>query len=212
MTVRVPARGKDGLVARWVHRENVGSLPFPDDEAGRALAASVGATVEELNAEPVDEVAADVLFDAIADTGLMGFAEQEEVDRKRASFIKSDGSFNADVFGSSLTRSRANTVSAKSVVWAWFAAPLLIGSHYLPQIMEMKADIDAQVAMNWELHPWTLIIPALPILGVGYRAATFVPACERPDYVEKPRPLNYQEVSEVGAERGDKSRPAADGC
>ena len=40
-------------MARWVHRENVGSLPFPDDEAGRALAASVGATVAELNAEPV---------------------------------------------------------------------------------------------------------------------------------------------------------------
>ena len=58
-----------GLVARWVHRENVGSLPFPDDAAGRALAASVGATVAELNAEPVDETAADVLFDAISDTG-----------------------------------------------------------------------------------------------------------------------------------------------
>ena len=40
-----------GLVARWVHRENCGSLPFPDDEEGRALAASFGATVEELNAE-----------------------------------------------------------------------------------------------------------------------------------------------------------------
>lgn len=61
-----------GLVARWVHRENVGQLPFPDDEEGRALAASVGATVEELNAESVDELAADVLFDALADTGMMG--------------------------------------------------------------------------------------------------------------------------------------------
>jgi hypothetical protein len=30
-----------------------GSLPFQDDEEGRALAASVGATVEELNAEAV---------------------------------------------------------------------------------------------------------------------------------------------------------------
>ena len=29
-----------GLVARWVHRENCGSLPFPDDEEGRALAAA----------------------------------------------------------------------------------------------------------------------------------------------------------------------------
>ena len=49
------------LVARWVHRESVGSLPFADDAEGRALAASVGSTVEELNAEPVDELAADVV-------------------------------------------------------------------------------------------------------------------------------------------------------
>jgi hypothetical protein len=36
-----------GLVARWVHNENVGQLPFTDE----ALAASIGATVEELNQE-----------------------------------------------------------------------------------------------------------------------------------------------------------------
>ena len=76
-----------GLVARWVHRENVGLLPFPDDAEGRALAASVGCTVAELNAEPVDELAADVVFDAMSQTGLIGFAEQDEVDRARASFL-----------------------------------------------------------------------------------------------------------------------------
>ena len=65
-------------MARWVHRESVGSLPFEDTEENRALAASVGSTVEELNATPVDDVAADVVFDALSQTGLIGFAEQEQ--------------------------------------------------------------------------------------------------------------------------------------
>ena len=46
-----------GLVQRWAHGENVAMLPFTD----AALAASVGATVEELNAEPVDPLAAEIV-------------------------------------------------------------------------------------------------------------------------------------------------------
>ena len=60
-----------------MHREAVSSLPFADDAEGRALAASVGATVAELNAEPVDAIAADVVFDALSMTGMTGFVGAE---------------------------------------------------------------------------------------------------------------------------------------
>jgi len=180
-----------GLVARWVHRENVGSLPFPDDEAGRALAASVGATVEELNAEPVDETAADVVFDALSHTGMVGFADSEDVDRKRASFLTTDGGFNAETFDRSLAISRVNTASALSAVRV--VPPLFavgVGYHHLPQILEMSADFQAQIERNWAHHPWTFLLPVVPLVAIVYRAVTFVPAMERPDM---PHPLTYQE-------------------
>lgn len=135
-----------GLVARWVHRENVGSLPFPDDAAGRALAASVGATVAELNAEAVEPLAADVVFDALSHTGMVGFADSEDVDRKRASFLTAAGGFNAERFDGSLARSRLNTASALSAVRV--VPPLFafgVAYHHLPQILEMGADFQAQL-------------------------------------------------------------------
>lgn len=84
---------------------------------------------------PVDEVAADVVFDAMSQTGLIGFAEQEEVDRKRESFLTSDGGFDADSFGASLVRSRINTAAALSGVRV--VPPLIglgIGVRYLDQV------------------------------------------------------------------------------
>lgn len=50
-----------GLVQRWVLCENTQLLPFTDE----ALAASVGATAAELNAEPIDALAANIVFDAL---------------------------------------------------------------------------------------------------------------------------------------------------
>lgn len=178
-----------GLVARWVHRENCGSLPFPDDEAGRALAASVGATVEELNAEAVDPIAADVLFDAIADTGLMGFAEEEAVDRKRASFLTASGGFNADAFGGAILRSRVNTAAAVSGVRV--VPPTIfagVGLAHLDDLKDMYEASRASFELNMATHPWTIAIPlcGIPLFA---RAMTFTPPRER----SRDRTLNYQE-------------------
>ena len=63
---RTPARrafcNRNNLVQRWVHSENVGLLPFTDE----AMAASVGATAAELDAEPIDKLAAEIVFDALS--------------------------------------------------------------------------------------------------------------------------------------------------
>ena len=50
---------------RWAHNENLALLPFGEalDDGGVALAASVGATPAELQAEPLDPLALDVVFD-----------------------------------------------------------------------------------------------------------------------------------------------------
>ena len=55
------------LVQRWAHNENLALLPFGEalDDGGVALAASVGATPAELQAEPLDPLALDVVFDAL---------------------------------------------------------------------------------------------------------------------------------------------------
>ena len=109
----------------------------------------------------------------LAHTGLVGFAEEEEVDRKRASFLTSDGGFNANAFGSSLTRSRVHTAAALSGVRV---VPALIafgiGYHYMPQLIEMRAEIEAQLALNWRLHPWTCLLPVLPVGGLMYQVSS----------------------------------------
>ena len=183
-------------MARWVHRENVAKLPFPDDEEGRALAASIGATVAELNAEAVDDLAADVVFDAMSQTGLIGFAEQEDVDRKRDSFLTSDGAFDAEAFNGALTRSRLNTAAALSVARVVPALILCgLGVHYLPEILEMAAQVEAQVRSNWQHDPWSCFVP-VPLLGYVYAAATTKserPAGTTGARTSSGRALNYQE-------------------
>ena len=166
-----------GLVARWVHRENVGLLPFPDDAEGRALAASVGCTVAELNAEPVDELAADVVFDAMSQTGLIGFAEQDEVDRARASFLTAEGRFDEDAFRASLVRSRLNTAAALSAARVLPAVILGgIAYRYLPQILAMLGDLEAQVQRNIQYNPGACLIP---FAVLGYLALAFSSSSDR---------------------------------
>ena len=194
------------------HRENVGTLKFEDTEENRALAASVGATVEELNAEPVEELAADVVFDALSQTGMVGFAEEEEVDRKRASFIGGDGSFNADAFGKSLVRSRVNSAAALSGVRVIPPSIMVgIGYHYLPQIIQMKDEIETQFKMNMDTHPWTILVPIVTLGPFIYKAMTFVPAMERPmgagmDGLPVSRTLNYQERAILARDEFYKER------
>ena len=197
-----------GLVARWVHRENVASLPFADDEEGRALAASVGATVEELNAEPVDELAADVVFDALSFTGLVGFVEEDICDARRASFFTPEGGFDAGSFASSLSRSRRNLVGVVTFGPGLGGCLLAAGLYrFLPQILEGLAQIQARVDGNIARYgPGELLVP------IGMLAA-FVALVARDDAPARTRQLSWQERAtqerdEVYRERSNAHRPA----
>ena len=189
-----------GLVARWVHRENVGSLPFPDDEAGRALAASVGATVAELNAEAVDEYAADVVFDALSFTGRIGFVDETICDERRASFLDADGAFDAQTFGQSLQRSRRNLAAVLLAGPGSATAVLLAGFYaFLPQLLEAGAQVQARVESNVGSYGAAAFLPplALGVVLLAARLGDDTQQAQQPPAEEGGRALgralNYQE-------------------
>ena len=66
---------------RYWMGENVGLLPFTDEK----LAASVGKTAAEMNAMPINPLAADVVFDALS-TSNAGILARSVCDEQRASF------------------------------------------------------------------------------------------------------------------------------
>ena len=111
---------------------------------------------------------------------------------QRASFLAADGGFNADAFRSSLVRSRVASAAAVSGVWVvWPLILCGVAIHYLLQILEMKAEVEAHLQSNLQTHPWTALVPVIVGAPFLHKAATFVPAMEREDGA--PRTLNYQE-------------------
>jgi len=98
---------RNGLVQRWIHDENVRLLPFKS----KALAASVGATPRELNAEPISTLATDVVFDALS-VSQSGIVSKTECDARRASYETEDGSFDEEAFAADLNRARGNVIFA----------------------------------------------------------------------------------------------------
>ena len=80
-------------VQRYWHAENVGLLPF----TSKPLAASVGCTVAEMNAMPINPRACDVVFDALS-RSQSGITEEEFCDERRAAWQAADGSFDAAAF------------------------------------------------------------------------------------------------------------------
>ena len=107
---------RNGLVQRWAHNENLALLPFGEalDDGGVALAASVGATPAELQAEPLDPLALDVVFDALC-TSQSGFVDQDVADRQRAAFVAPSGAFDAAAFDTALNDARKNVAFGYAV-------------------------------------------------------------------------------------------------
>jgi len=90
--------------------ENVPKLRFRDAR----LAASVGATVSQLNSEPVSEAALETVFDAItlSKSSIVG---KERADEARKSYQRSDGSFDSTAFAADLSTARSNIIVAALV-------------------------------------------------------------------------------------------------
>ena len=96
---------RKGQAQRWWHNENLekGLLPFTSE----ALAASVGKTVEELDAAPPTWEACDVVFDALS-RSQSGIIDKSVIDERRAAYEDDDGSFNVGAFESDLSAAKVN--------------------------------------------------------------------------------------------------------
>ena len=97
---------RQGLVQRYWFAQNVGQLPF----RSKALAASVGSSVAELSRQPINPLAVDVAFDALAQSK-SGILKREVCDARRASYEGADG-FDAEALSSDLFRGRLKVVGS----------------------------------------------------------------------------------------------------
>ena len=98
---------RNGQVQRYWHAQNVGLLPFKN----KALAASIGCTVNEMNALPVNPLAAEIVFDALA-RSQGGITEAEFANERRASWVTADGGFDAEAFEADLVEGRWTVAKA----------------------------------------------------------------------------------------------------
>lgn len=157
-----------GLVARWVHKENVAKLPFTD----AALAKSIGVSVAELNAEPVDEEAAEVVFDALCGS-MAGFVDEEQCDAKRQTFIDEDGGFDEEGFRRALGETRRNNIAVLALGPGLGVGVLgLVGYKWLPTLLESATDAQAKMSAVYATDgPASLL---LPMAVIGGFAANFV--------------------------------------
>jgi hypothetical protein len=157
-----------GLVQRWVHADNVGALPFTDT----ALAASVGATVEELQQTPINPRAADVVFDALC-TSKAGFVDAERCDAQRASFISSDGAFDADSFEGSLRAARVTIAGALTIYPGFLILVALVAAVQLDayslalDAASHTADVVSANTQRYGLFPSLIPLPILFLVGRG---------------------------------------------
>uniref|UniRef100_A0A7S3FJE6 Uncharacterized protein n=1 Tax=Haptolina ericina TaxID=156174 RepID=A0A7S3FJE6_9EUKA len=89
--------------------QNAKGLPFTDEK----LAASVGLTVDDFTEIPVTDAACNVVYDALAESR-SGLIPYDVTDKRRASWIKEDGSFDVTLF-------KIGTIKSTFVVTcSWF--------------------------------------------------------------------------------------------
>ena len=162
------------LCQRYMFSRNVGLLPFKDN----ALAASVGATARELNGEPLEPLALDVVFDALMESQ-GGVLDKGVCDERRAAFDKAasdGGGFDAEAFTEALSRGRRNILLSYAVY------PGIPNSIFLLTAIKLDAlntfllpasqDVLATLRTNYEdLGLFSLLLPVLPLSIIAYGAA-----------------------------------------
>ncbi len=101
---------RQGMAQRYWHNANIGSLPFTSE----SLASSVGSSVVEMQALPVNPLAADLCFDALA-RSQSGIVDKELCQERRLSYETSDGAFAADAFAADLGLAQRNYFGALAI-------------------------------------------------------------------------------------------------
>lgn len=97
---------RNGLVERVAHSQNIPKRPFTDAK----LAAWVGKTVEEMDAMAVTPTAANIVYDALAQSK-SSLIPEKVVTQRRASFINAAGGVDEGAFMSGMVKSRIAVVT-----------------------------------------------------------------------------------------------------
>jgi hypothetical protein len=154
---------RHGLVQRWIHAENVGLLPFTCD----ALAASVRSDAASMDAEPIDPLAAEIVFDALSGSQ-SGIVTTAQCDERRASYVRADGSFDAHAFSSDLVYARRNIVVAYAVYPGLLIATALITAIKMDAfhlVLEWLSRSTGSLSRAWDKSgAATLLLPSLMAL------------------------------------------------
>ena len=162
---------KYGLVQRCWHADNVRLLPFADE----ALAASVGATPDELNSEPLNPLAVEVVFDALCESKA-SFVAREACDARRASFATEDGGFHPQQFTASLQGARRNIATGLAVypgilIAAGLATAIQLDAMYDHLFLRELSQVRGTVAGSLERNG--AFSMAVPVVLLSYSAAAF---------------------------------------
>jgi hypothetical protein len=160
---------RNNLVQRYIFAANVGALPF----RSAALASSVGATLAELSAEPVDPLAIDVVFDALCESS-SGIVDKNECDKRRAAFETDVGAFDALAFHGGLDTARKNLLAGYAIYPGSLNLVFLIAAIKLDVFTmagEAREDVLGVVGDNWTaLGPASLLMIIPPIAIIAYGA------------------------------------------
>jgi len=117
---------RNGLVERVALLQNAPKLPFKNEK----LAASYGKTVEEFNAMPVNPIAANIVYDALAQSKT-GLLPQDTVDKRRSSWMTPEGGLDDGAMASGLFKSRV----AVTVGWLLLGKGQLYGVCFVGRVV-----------------------------------------------------------------------------
>ena len=138
---------KMGQVQRYLFVQNVQTLPFKEDK----LARSVGASARELNAEPISELAAEIVFDALS-VSKSGIVPKDDCDARRASYVDADGAFDREAFSADVSQARFNILAflaAYPGVPNLILLAVLYKKNALQGFEEYSADFTQKISEQW---------------------------------------------------------------
>ena len=137
------------------------------------LAASVGANMAELDAEPIDPLAVDVVFDALCESQ-SGIVARSECDERRAAFEDADGKFDAEAFAAGLSRGRRTIIGAYAVYPGSLNLIFLVGAlqaGFFGSASDAAGDVLGVVQRQVAENPFAALLPILPLGVIAYGAA-----------------------------------------
>ena len=160
---------RKGVVQRYIFNATVPLLPFEN----LAMAESVGTTVADLDSEPLEPLAIDIVFDALSQS-ISGIVDKELIDARRKLMDAPGGAFDADAFADCLNAARRTVLTSLAIFPGSFFILFAITALKLDaasMVQESAGDILGVIQSNLDKNgPVALLLPFLPFSLVIYGA------------------------------------------